>query len=593
MNAPRLLRRASLLPGESLSSLLERLTELNYYSRSYVFNWICQEYMEHPTSLYDLTRSKQAEVFSQLAQLAGGIAEELFVASEHRFSPVLTTPEQVQVFMVWLDGKPRQVATTAIRDQHIRVPSFAQFCPLCLKESAYHRLSWIPVASAICLAHKCLLSDRCPQCGKRLSVAEIVRRQCKACKTDPSEAYPVNVADDELGIFSQRVIQSWLLDAPIPALQPNAVLASQPSNVLYRFLDGLRLSLLTCQDDWHNLPAPLNGLPEQVKERCNPAKKMHPTDAYYLYRAAFNGVLNWPHGFYEFLDAYGQRDHLAQTSTCVTKRLGMLWLYWSRYAWRHPAFEFIQRTLVDYLLDRHIPVPYTMCTRFKDISWFVQRTGLWTEEQAAQELGISTQALSRFFLSRYSLPGLLERCFSSQSTGRTRIFDRDSVLEVKKAWREGLPMIYACYCLGLSEQEVVGLIELGALVVVSGLNSNDYSDWILDLQSVETFFNAVADQLKLYQGNPADLEHLFLVAPVTSDVGIDIPVLLKCIADGTILAYKRQPLLRSLSHVYFLTSMIQTIPDLIYAKQEWVSGHCLPKEWKSRSRSLKCESGQI
>jgi hypothetical protein len=403
------------------------------------------------------------------------------------------------------------------------------------------------------------------------------------------------VADDELGILSQRVIQSWFSDALTPKSQPNDALANQPPNVLYRFLNGLRQSLLACQDGWHNLPAPLAGLPKQTTERCNPWKKMNPTDAYYLYRAAFNGIRDWPQGFYEFLDAYGQRDYSAQRSMGATKRLGTLWLYWSRQAWRHPAFEFVQRTLVDYLLDRRIPVPYTMRTRFKDVSWFVQRTGLWTEEQAAQALGISTQVLSRFFRPRFFRRGPLDKCLSPQSTSHARIFERDKVLEVKRAWHEGLPMIYACSCLGLSEQEAARLVELGALVVASGLDSDDCSDWILSLQSVETFFDAVADRLELYQGHLSDLGHLYLAADVTSGVGIDSPTLLKCVADGMIPAYKREPLLKSLSHVCFLDSMIWTIPDLIYAKQGWISNYSFAERMGGSLQAIELwiESGLI
>ena len=73
------------------------------------------------------------------------------------------------------------------------------------------------------------------------------------------------------------------------------------------------------------------------------------------------------------------------------------------------------------------------------------------------------------------------------------------------------------------------------------------------------------------------MSYLRLAAKVTSCVGIDGPMLLKCVADGIIPAYKRQPSLGSLSFICFLDSMIGSIPDTIYAERGWISGYNFPK----------------
>jgi hypothetical protein len=110
------------------------------------------------------------------------------------------------------------------------------------------------------------------------------------------------VASDEAGIFSQQVIQHWLSVAPAPQLPRDAVLPEQPPDVLYCLLDGLRLSLCVCHTDWPNLPDPLAGLAAQIGEVPSSRTRPSPTDAYYLYRAAFQGICPWPQGLYAFFD---------------------------------------------------------------------------------------------------------------------------------------------------------------------------------------------------------------------------------------------------------------------------------------------------
>jgi len=223
-----LLRRTKLLPGESLPSLLARLAQLNYYPHWGLIGRICCEGTENPLSLDYIARPKQAQTFFQLARLTLIHPEELFAASDHRFAPVLTAPGQGKVFMTWPDGEPKQMVTAAIIGRRIRPPSAAQFCPLCLRESAYHRLSWIPSASAVCLRHHCLLVEKCLRCGKNVTVAEMVDRRCQA---DLGEAPSVSMAEDRPGILSQQVIQSWLTVAPAPELPPGHPLPNHPLSV--------------------------------------------------------------------------------------------------------------------------------------------------------------------------------------------------------------------------------------------------------------------------------------------------------------------------------------------------------------------------
>jgi hypothetical protein len=424
-----LLRRTQLLPGESLPSLLERLAQLNYYPHSGMLGWICREQMDNSAPQDNIARPKQAQTFFQLARLTQISPDELFVTSDHRFAPTLTPPGKIPVLMLWPEESPKVMMTSALAHRRLNPTSAARFCPLCLKTSAYHRLSWVPTATAICLQHQCLLAHLCPQCGNRVSVAEIIKRCCKMCQADLSAAHVVSVADDAMGILSQQAIQHWLSLASAPALPDGYTLPYHPSTVLHQLLYDLCRGLIACQKEWSCLPAPLDGLVERASVPIHLYRRLTPKQAFYLYRAAFTGILNWPQGLFQFLDAYAQRNLTTQTSSRATIRLGPLWCRWLWQAWRCSEFEFLHQCLVDYLMARGISLPYPLLEHFKERPWFIARTGLWSAERTAQALDISIQGLRQFLSD-----GSLRKCLWTDSRPSTPLFERDEVLAIKQEW---------------------------------------------------------------------------------------------------------------------------------------------------------------
>ncbi|MCP4543036.1 MAG: TniQ family protein [Chloroflexi bacterium] len=427
-----LLRRTQLLPGESLPSLLERLAQLNYYPHSGVLGWICRERISNSAPQDNIACPKQAQTFFQLARLAQISPDELFAASDHRFAPTLTPPGKVPVLMLWPEESPKATMTSALAHRRLTPTSAARFCPLCLETSAYHRLSWVPTAAAICLQHQCLLAHQCPQCGSCVSVAEIVKRCCKTCQADLSAAPVVSVADDAMGILSQQAIQHWLSLVSAPALPDGYTLLQQPPAVLYRLLYDLCRGLIACQKEWPCLPAPLDGLVDRASAPIHLYRQLTPTQAFYLYRAAFTGILNWPQGLFRLLDAFAQRNLTTQTSSRATIRLGPLWCRWLWKAWRRSQFEFLHQSLVDYLMARGIFLPYPLLEHFKERPWFIARTGLWSAQRTAQALDISIQGLCQFLPN-----GPLSTCLWPDSRPSMPLFERDKVLAVKQEWKTG------------------------------------------------------------------------------------------------------------------------------------------------------------
>jgi hypothetical protein len=75
-----LLCRSSLRPGESLQSLLVRLSEKNHYPSTRTVAQICQERLTQPDRI---DRPRHAQTYTQLSALVGIPADRLYNRRYH------------------------------------------------------------------------------------------------------------------------------------------------------------------------------------------------------------------------------------------------------------------------------------------------------------------------------------------------------------------------------------------------------------------------------------------------------------------------------------------------------------------------------
>jgi len=563
---PTLLRRTQLLPGESLVSLLERLTQLNYYPSARLLSAICRDLLEEPADQDDLALPKWAETFLKLADLTHLSPESLYAASNHRFAPYLALPRQPPVEIPWIGGETKAMLTPNLAWERLRSVSAAQYCPHCLKTSDYHRLSWIPTAAAICLEHRCLLVSQCPGCHKRLSIQEIVRQACRGCQADLCAMETISVEGDELGLRSQQLIQSWLAVADVTGQPGEDGLPTQPPAVLYHLLENLARRLLNGWKEWSFLPSPLDGLAEHIAAPVHRMQTMTPEGIFRLHKAAFTGLRDWPNGLFRFLDAYccGSPD--------PGKRLLPFRRDWFQPAWSDSDYQFVLQGFISYLLDRRIPLPVSWVEHYQTVPWFVEQTGLWSAERTAQVLAISMLKL----MNSLSY-GSLASCRWPPSRANVPLFERDKVLALKHKWTLGWTVSEAGSWLGLCERDVIALVKRGVLAI-TGHPNEDQAHWLLSRLSVEDFFVEVAARLVLYRGDRRDLLPLSEAASYTACLGMDCVTLLQGVADGFLPAYKRDPEVPSLGFTCFIEKSVWHLPDLCYTRHGWVSGHTFAQE---------------
>jgi hypothetical protein len=457
----RLLRRSDLRPGESLPSFLARLAQLNHYDPPSILDGLCLGYGK---AREQAQRPVSIETFERLALLTGVDPTALCAATAHRFAPVLTPPGSTLHAWRLPDGQAVSYLTLGNLSKQVRRESAAQFCPDCLQEGAYHRLVWIPVAVSACLRHQRVLVDRCPNCRASVTIRSVVDARCGTCQADLTQAPVIPIGADALGRLSQQVLQAWLMGTPLPDNLSARALPDQPPAILYRVMDGLRFSILNVRPGWRHLHKIAGGPPRLPFPRVVAQQPLRPDQSYRLFATAFKALLNWPDGFFAFLQAYWRHGE-TQGASRPYAELGILYAQWLGKKWQPPAFQFVQDAFAEYLVNRYADSmsslhPHWHCGQ---LAW-ADHFAYATIEDAARLLHTSPEMVERLaWLGRLVFLGPQARFGSHHQFVR-----RVEVLTLQRKWHEALPLQEAACWLGMSADVVRELVAAGLLTRVPG-----------------------------------------------------------------------------------------------------------------------------
>ncbi|HSH79396.1 MAG TPA: TniQ family protein [Herpetosiphonaceae bacterium] len=348
MSIPRpLLRRSPLLPNESLPSLVARLAQLNGYEPPTLLDRYCLMGIPPAQCRGTVDCWPPAAVFPRLAALTTIAVAVLHRASAHRFTPILTLPSAADPADPVGQDKPLPLLDGPVMLAHIRPPHAAQFCPRCLEDSVYHRLTWTPVAIAACLEHHCLLVQQCPNCQRPISIAMVTVARCHACGTDLRRAGMRDLAEAPWVVRAQEVIQAWLTLAPVP--DTTGVTFPDPrAMVCYGVLDVVRRLVMRSSAAWWYRYSIPDGATKQSMGRT--LLEGTPRQIVSLYATAMQAISAWPESFYVFLRTY----RLAQAEAPDPALGGEGYddgrvLLWIMAHWIHPVYARVRDGLEHYL----------------------------------------------------------------------------------------------------------------------------------------------------------------------------------------------------------------------------------------------------
>lgn len=329
---PTLLCRLPLFPDESLPSYLFRVVEANCYTYS-TFTAICKNELS-ALGLMDIwERPKRAGTYDVLSSLTGIEPRALANASINRFSQSVPMGEMGQDIRL-SDGKVFRTLNWRMRGRYFRQDQKASFCPACLRESPYHRVSWIPLDMTACLKHECLLLNGCGFCQAWISIQDIVKCHCPRCGKYLGKISTPSLHNRPFDLFTQGTLQSWW-ELCSPPTSPLWKLPHQPSSVLYRVFEGFKTCLSDKQQSEHFL-----GLADT---------RLEPHD---LYGIAMRGMVDWPQGFFDLLHQY--LNWKKMDGVCFHPYFsppGALVTTWMLGLWTHERFEFIQEAFDQFLIE--------------------------------------------------------------------------------------------------------------------------------------------------------------------------------------------------------------------------------------------------
>lgn len=534
---PPLLRRPRLLPGESFPSWLLRLAASNYYEPPSLLSGLILGGSYGQERIQDRLRSpSHPATYDRLAALTGQTAADLHRASPHAWAHILTPPEKAMEQIVLSGGEVLPQLAKSIMSKQLRKDTAAQYCPRCLSSGAYHRLLWMPLSMAACLEHASLLMNCCGECEASTSIRDIVRARCSSCGADLTEAPAPSLHNDAFGLFSQQVLQSWLRGGATPASDV-LLLPAQPARVLYRVMEGLRQTVIASASAWPYLHH-AEGVPEPRFNGTGP-RVLSPAQSYCTWATATSGLLNWPSGFYAFLDAYqAARKSKSSGGRGIGADLGMLYTGWIGREWQHQAFAFVQEAFDAYVLSRHGLVhSITRLGRYRGNTPAARRLAYINVNQAALLLG-STPRMIDILLDTGRVSYR-----DSEDHGRNggyRLVNRADVLKLSDEWSQTMGLEEAATFLGISEDVVRDMVAVGLLAVVAKPEEG-FPRWMFSRGKVEECSAAIRSQARDWNDVEASEQttrlSLAQAAQTLFPVGLGAASILMRVAHGMLQAY--------------------------------------------------------
>lgn len=519
---PPLLRRRSLLPGESLPSLLIRLSNANYYDPPSIVIGLALTQKGGNKYYTSIFRDLSPTILEYLKALTKLSSLALYSSTYHRFTPIITSSE-VNLKFLELDNASMPLFTGNITQLHMRSEFAVQFCPECMKNLAYHHLIWTPAVVAVCLQHKCLLINCCPHCGRSIEIEALLKMYCARCKGNLTDALPIQVQNDEFGLFSQYVLQSWLIGNEIICFD-KYFLPKKPMKTLYHLIYGLSMVLMQAKSDLpylHHLRIETH-FTAITKEMILPA--LTPYQIYCLYATAFKAVVNWPQSFYDFLDAYLGGLTKDKPVTFLIK-LDFDNLYtWLEGYWHDPAFTFVQ------------------------------------------------EAFNYYFIEKYSLVKIDRLTgYESQDACKSLRLDRSEIVALLEGPCSSLGIVETTTLTGMSLKMVYGMVEVGLFSAeLSPLEGYRY--WRINQSSIMDIMNILASKCQVIDKKSPLLVNLTTASRLyVTKSGFDSSYLILEVINGLVHIYleKGQPL--KVHNFLFDRSDIDASLARLYAQNGWIN----------------------
>ncbi|PYS47912.1 MAG: hypothetical protein DMF68_14755 [Acidobacteria bacterium] len=382
-----------------------------------------------------------------------------------------------------------------IRPKHLKV------CPQCLSESAHIRRIWEFALVTACPIHKCLLLDKCPNCGKRITWARSQVAVC-SCRYDWRKYNSNTITASEL-----QVTQQIYLLCGLCVENANTERGStDQTNPLYR--TGLQYFVAALVF----VASQLDGKAYKKGERLidttgkNFARNKQNTEIHVLLCKAWSVFNNWPDNYFQFLE--WRRLHIPSgRSESGLSRDFVQYKSALYYQLASEQLDFMRAAFEEYLVTRW---DGGSVAHMRRISQGLRiRSRYVSRKEAKKLLCIAFEGVDRLIAK-----GKLKAIVRANRSHRAILIDRSSVESFKYELENSLNLKQVKKSLGVTKQRVFEMIECGLL--------NPLEEQVMDGRSDRTFsVTEVKCLLATLRGK------LLKIAPVLVGRSISFPKALK------------------------------------------------------------------
>ncbi|MDQ0874231.1 hypothetical protein QFZ77_002890 [Paenibacillus sp. V4I3] len=149
----QLLIRPFIESDESISGFLYRVSKINRYRFSYLYNYLHLSIYEAQNNEFT---QEALQMFTVLVDRENGFLNE---RNGYNLKSFLGSEMYSKIIL----------------------KNKVKYCPICIQEKHYHRTVWCVVPFHLCVVHKVILVDQCPQCKHKLTLSAFMNRECEKC----------------------------------------------------------------------------------------------------------------------------------------------------------------------------------------------------------------------------------------------------------------------------------------------------------------------------------------------------------------------------------------------------------------------------
>lgn len=559
-NLSPLLCRPRPFADESLLSYCIRLQAANGYERMiWLTNWLRSSAKTQTRTRFRPTSTNEVDFLENLGVVTGVSVMQLYLMILNRYLPLFTLLDRQEPEIVLSSGQ--KITLCQIRktmSRWARLESRTAFCPYCIAEEPYHRLNWLLHSVFACPKHSCWLLDVCKNCVKPTSVASVVNAVCETCGASlstmsslPLESNLVEIQHHLMSIIEQEEL-------------PGDTLPPIPRQAFFRFLEGLCAATQRLGWAWEGCCKP-----DHVPQHAFPLDfftNLSVIQHGALFASAWQGVDNWPQGFYTFLDLYRQRDGVKGNSVC--QQLGNLYQIWLERNWLHPEMKPIQDSFNNYLSTNFLPsTDLWRLDRFRRTPELRAQMTLVAPKSAARLLDISLPTIRRMVRDGY-----VRAYYPEKGTSGSRYLVYLEDLEVGLRQRSVLITVNQVGIeMGTSGEIVQEWIDAGLINSTGTRMVKGKSQPGLTRYDVDVFLRQLAQQVHIGMERPDDALTLKGVCIRHNKIGVTSEKLLMRVRDGKLPAYHAHPELKPFADLWFLREDVVQLTEQIKQENNWVT----------------------